>query len=169
VLVPAGRTTSVWALYEKWTSVNTLKTPTGATLASFDTGFGVVHPSRYANAGTTISRTLPLCRETAADGDTADGIDCTHANQLGVTAFDDPRSPFDGTRRDVYLAGTTVTNTGPNRLYWTDPYGGNASTTPFPGGVCQLVSTTENGSQKTKPQVFGRNRSHDAEGVHAPN
>ncbi len=29
VLVPAGRTTSAWALYEKWTSGNTLTTPDG--------------------------------------------------------------------------------------------------------------------------------------------
>ncbi|MDA0162378.1 hypothetical protein OM076_19050 [Solirubrobacter ginsenosidimutans] len=169
VLVPAGRTTSVWALYEKWTSANTLTTAQGDTLARFDSGFGVFNPSRYANADNSISRTLPLCRETAADGDRADGVDCTNANLLGVTAFDDPRSPFDGTRRDLYLAGTTVTNTGGNRRYWTDPYGGNASTTPFAGGVCQLVSSTGNPGQKTSGQVFGRNKSFDADGVHAPN
>ena len=58
VLVPAGRTTSAWALYEKWTSANTLTTPDGTTLASFDTSFGVFNPSRYANAGATIGRTL---------------------------------------------------------------------------------------------------------------
>ena len=169
VLVPAGRTTSAWALYEKWTSVNTLKTPAGDTLASFDAGFGVFNPSRYANADVTIGRTLPLCRETAADGDRADGVDCTTATTLGVTAFDDPRSPFDGTRRDVYLSGTTVANAGGSACYWTDPYGGNASTTPFPGGVCQLVSATQNDGAQATVQVFGRNRSFDAEGVHAPN
>jgi hypothetical protein len=62
-----------------------------------------------------------------------------------------------------------VTNATGRQLYWTDPYGGNASTTPFAGGVCQLISPTENGSQKTTAQVFGRNKSFDAEGVHAPN
>jgi hypothetical protein len=91
------------------------------------------------------------------------------ASTLGVTAFDDPRSPFDGTRRDVYLSGTTVANAGGDGLYWTDPYGGNASTTPFPGGVCQLVSRTQNDGATATVQVFGRNKSHDAEGVHAPN
>jgi hypothetical protein len=49
-------------------------------------------------------------------------------------------------------------------------YGGNASTTPFPGGVCQFVSQTRNtGHDDASVQVFGRNRSHDADGVHAPN
>jgi hypothetical protein len=168
VLVPAGRTTSAWALYEKWTSGNTLTTAGGDTIASFDASWGVFNPSRYANANATIGRTLPLCWETAADGDTADGVDCSAASSLAVTAFDDPKSPFDGTRRDVYLAGTTVANAGGHELYWTDPYGGNASPTPFPGAVCQLVSPTAK-AQDATIQVFGRNRSHDAEGVHAPN
>jgi hypothetical protein len=168
VLVPAGRTTSAWALYEKWTSGNEITAPGGDTIARFDTGFGVFNPSRYANADATIGRTLGLCRETAADGDRADGVDCSAANALGLTAFDDPRSPFDGTRRDVYLAGTTVKNAGGQKLYWTDPYGGNAQTTPFPGAVCQLVSTTDT-AQDATIQVFGRNKTHDAPGVHAPN
>lgn len=169
VLVPAGRTTSVWALYEKWTSQNTLELPGGAPLARFETSFGVFNPSRYAtNGGAAIARTLPLCWETAADGDRANGVDCAQA--LQGTPFDDARSPFDGTRRDVYLAGTAVANQGGARTWWTDPYGGNASATPFPGGVCQLVSSTSNSGHATaSTQVFGRNRSHDAEGVHAPN
>jgi hypothetical protein len=168
VLVPSGRTTSVWALYEKWTSANPLELPGGAPLARFATSFGVFNPSRYASTGATIARTLPLCWETAADGDRANGVDCSPAIANGP--FDDPRSPFDGTRRDVYLGGTAVSNRGGARTWWTDPYGGNASTTPFPGGVCQLVSPTENqGHADVSVQVFGRNRSHDAEGVHAPN
>lgn len=143
-------------------------------LARFYTGFGVFNPSRYATTGTNTARTLPLCWETAADGDRADGVDCSLATQGGALsapyAFDDPRSPFDGTRRDVYLAGTKVRNPGGGQLWGTDPYGENAPTTPFPGGVCQFVSATENSAQSaTSVQVFGRNRSHDAEGVHAPN
>ncbi|MDA0180717.1 hypothetical protein OJ997_10470 [Solirubrobacter phytolaccae] len=168
VLVPSGRTTSVWALYEKWTSINALELPGGAPLARFETSFGVFNPSRYASTGTTIGRTLPLCWETAADGDKANGVDC--ANAITGTPFDDARSPFDGTRRDVYLAGTKVENPGGTRLWWTDPYGRNASPTPFPGGVCQLVSAGATpGQGDARIQVFGRNHSYDAPGVHAPN
>jgi hypothetical protein len=86
-----------------------------------------------------------------------------------VTAFDDARSPFDGTRRDVYLAGTTLANRGGSRMVWTDPYGQNAQATPFPGGVCQLVAAADTRQAAVTTQVFGRNRSFDAEGVHAPN
>lgn len=168
VLVPAGRTTSVWALYEKWTSVNALELPGGAPLARYETSFGVFNPSRYAGPSTTIGRTLPLCWETAADGDRANGVDC--ASAIAGTPFDDARSPFDGTRRDVYLAGTTVQNPGTTRRWWTDPYGRNASPTPFPGGVCQLVSASGTpGQADARIQVFGRNRNYDAAGVHAPN
>ena len=130
MLVPPGRTTSIWALYEKWSSANALQRPDGTPIATFATSFGVFYPSRYASTGATIARTLPLCGETAADGDRANGVDC--ASALRNTPFDDPRSPFDGTRRDVYVKGTPVSNDDGAKRWWTDPYGGNASATPFP-------------------------------------
>lgn len=174
VLVPAGRTTSVWALYEKWSSENTLETAGGETLASFPTAFGVFNPSRYGTGAATTARTLPLCWETAPDGDRANGIDCSAATQNGTLStpfsWDEPKSPFDGTRRDVYLAGTAVHNEGGSEQVWTDPYGGNASPLPFPGAICQLVYAGDNGATgQAKAQVFGRGRSFDADGVHAPN
>ena len=43
---------------------------------------------------------------------------------------------------DRYLAGTEVANADGPRTWWTDPYGGIGSPTPFPGGVCQLVAPT---------------------------
>lgn len=173
VLVPPGRTTSVWAMYEKWSSENELTTAGGQTLASFPTAFGVFNPSRYGAGGTSIGRTLPLCWEIALDGDRADGVDCTAATAGGTVAtppsFEDPASPFDGTRRDFYLAGTAVENGGGVERVWTDPYGGNASAVPFPGSICQLVAPLDNADGQTRVQVFGRGRSYDAEGVHAPN
>ena len=56
----------------------------GKTLASFDTGFGVFNPSRYAQADGTLARTLGLCSETAADGDKANDADCSLATTLGA-------------------------------------------------------------------------------------
>ena len=174
VLVGPGKTTSVWALYEKWSSENALETAAGETLAAFPTAFGVFNPSRYGAGGATTARTLPLCWETAPDGDRADGVDCTAATQGGALAepfaWEDPKSPFDGTRRDFYIWGTVVSNAGGEEKVWTDPYGGNASPLPFPGAICQLVSSLDNAAQSdARMQVFGRNRSFDAEGVHAPN
>ena len=131
---PAARP-PVWATYELWNATTTLST-TNRTLASFDTGFGVFNPSRYAN-GSGTRRTIDLCGEVEANGDRANTAWC----DSGAIAFDDARSAFDGTSRDTYLGGTTVENAGGPKLWWTDPYGGHARTTPFPGGICQLVGT----------------------------
>lgn len=174
VLVPSGKTTSVWSLYEKWTSENSIETADGTEIASFPAAFGVFNPSRYANGGATMARTLPLCWETAANGDRARGGDCSLAtgNGLVTTEFpwDEPKSPFDGTRRDFYLWGTKVRNASGQSKVWTDPYGGNAQAAPFPGAICQLVSPLDNENEgDTKTLVFGRNKTFDAEGVHAPN
>ena len=99
-------------------------------------------------------------------GDRANTPSC----DSGVVAFDDARSAFDGTSRDTYLGGTTVENAGGPKLWWTDPYGGHAQTTPFPGGICQLVSTVATPDRAdVQTQVFGRNRSYHAPGVHTPN
>lgn len=175
-LVPAARTTSAWALYEKWSAVNELRTADGRTLAAFDPAFGVFDPSRYANPGasTRLGRTLDLCWEVESNGDRANSVACDEATAGGTLpgayAFNDPRSPFDGTHRDVYLRETTLDNAGGARLYWTDPYGGNASTTPFPGALCQLVGDVDTTARPAlQERVFGRNRPNDDAGVHAPN
>jgi hypothetical protein len=49
--------------------------------------------------------------------------------------------------------------------------GGNASTEPFPGAICQIVSNTDNADQPTlKRRLFGRQIDYGASnGVHAPN
>lgn len=175
-LVPAGRTTSAWSLYEKWSASNELRTADGHTLAAFDPGFGVFDPSRYANPGSTtrIGRTIDLCWEVEGNGDRARSAACDDATAGGTIgaayAFGDPRSPYDGTHRDVYLRETTLDNAGGSRLVWTDPYGGKASTTPFAGALCQLVGTVDTTARPAlQERVFGRNRPNDDEGVHAPN
>lgn len=176
VLVPAGRTTSAWALYEKWSAVNELRTADGRTLATFDPAFGVFDPSRYGNPSTSVrvGRTLDLCWEVEANGDRASSALCDRATANGglptAYAYNDPRSPFRGTHRDVYLRETRLDNAGGTRLVWTDPYGGRASSTPFPGALCQLVATVDTGDRPAlQERVYGRNRPHADEGVHAPN
>jgi hypothetical protein len=155
-LVPPGRMSSVWAAYELWRAHTALTTAQDRTIAAYDTGFGVFNPSRYAD-GATTRRTVDLCGEVEAGGDRANSPLCDGG-------------AFDGTQRDTYLAGTTIANAGGPRLWWTDPYGGHASPQPFPGGICQLVSPIDTPDRAgVQPQVFGRNRSNGAPGVHSPN
>ena len=154
-LVPAGSITTVWATYELW-SVDTELKAGGTVLASYDAAFGVFDPSRYAN-GAGIARTFDLCREVEPNGDRANTDLCDE-------------DTYDGTHRDVYLRDTRLRNAGGPTRWWTDPYGGNASPDPFPGAICQLVGATDTPDRpRVQQRVFGRNRSHGAAGVHAPN
>ena len=176
VLVPPGRTTSAWALYEKWGLSSALEAPGGGTLASFDAAFGVFNPSRYAagSAGApAIGRTVALCWETLGSGRRASGGDCDRATLDGARttplAFDAADSPFDGTYRDLYLGDVRVANAGGPPTWWTDPYGGHAATSPFPGALRQHVAAVRTAGSPAGEQVFGRERRAPATGVHAPN
>jgi hypothetical protein len=176
-LVPSGRTTSAWAAYEKWSSEGTLTAAGGGPpLASFNPAFGVFNPSRYGDPAATgkMARTLDLCWEVEPNSDRARGVECDEATGFGAIAtpygFDDDRSPYDGTYRDFYVDETALANAdGPTR-WWTDPYGGNGSPEPFPGALCQLVGAVDTtGRPDLQTRVFGRNRTFEAPGVHAPN
>jgi len=179
VLVPAGRSSSIWALYEVWRSANALTTPDGTMLASFDPWFGVRNPAR-AHAGGVNSLICDLVDVTdmtdAADGGTARGYPFdevrAHEAETGTPLpKPDPASPFDGAQRDFYLHATTVTNAGGPTSWYTDPYGGGAVTTPGPGLVRQHVSATSNAHwPELERRSFGLERDYgSANGVHAPN
>jgi hypothetical protein len=179
VLVPAGRTSSIWALYEVWRSANALTTADGAELASFDPWFGVRNPAR-AHAGGVNNLICDLVDVPGsvdeADGGTTRGYPfdevTAHEAETGQqVAKADPASPFDGAQRDFYLHTTRVTNAGGPTTWWTDPYGGGAVTTPGPGRVRQHVSATSNAHW---PDLERRSFDLEADfgagnGVHAPN
>jgi len=84
--------------------------------------------------------------------------------------FDDPRSGFNGSQRESYFNQTSITNAGGPTIWYSDPFGRNARTTPFPGSIRQVVSAVNN----TRPfplesQAFGGRRGYSAAGTHAPN
>ena len=161
-------------LYEDWLSANYLRTAEGEEIAYFDPHFAVFNPSRYGYEGGAIGRVIDVCWEETPGGDAARGGACGDATGQGTIEtplpFDSPASPFNGAHREVYFNQTTVRNEGGPKRWWTDPYGGNASTQPFPGAVCQLVSATDNSSWPTlESQAFGADRPYGGRGVHAPN
>ena len=55
-------------------------------------------------------------------------------------------------------------------MWYTDPFGRNARTTPFPGSIRQFIASVDNdyGVGVNGP-VFGGNRDHGGVGVRAPN
>jgi hypothetical protein len=171
LLVPEGQLSEYsLGLYENWLSSNHLRTAEGRQLAYFDPHFAVFNPSRYAIGG-SIGRTLATCFETeAGTAEVARGGYCEEARAFGQLPHDHPASGFNGAHREVYLNQTEVSNAGGPRRWWTDPYGGNASPQPFPGGICQIVGATDNRRDfPLESQAFGAARNYGGLGVHAPN
>lgn len=175
VLVPSSSSTAssdIWALYENWRSENVLRSASGDAIASFDPWFAVRNPSRYYSAPGVVGRTLDAAWETdASDDGRANRPPWTDVAALDPFEYRDPRSPFDGAQRDIYIGETEVTNdAGPERWY-TDPYGENGQATPFAGAICQLVSASDNSAYPPlRRRLFGRDDDYGAaNGVHAPN
>lgn len=176
ILVPPGQFSQFsQGLYEDWVSGNYLKTEAGTQLAYFDPHFAVFAPSRFFDGGKTnlTGRSLEACYEVAPNGNHAAGGACdastNNGQDLDVT-WDDPRSTLNGLTREVYFNQTTITNAAGPTVWYTDPFGGHASTTPFPGSVRQKIAAIDN----TRPfplesQAFGATRNYGGNGVHAPN
>ena len=161
-------------LYENWLSSNYLRTAEGEEIAYYDPHFAVFNPSRYGYPGGEIGRVIDVCWEEGPDGTAAHGGACADATDEGTIPspipVDSTDSPFDGAHREVYFNQTTIRNEAGPRRWWTDPYGGNASPEPFPGAICQIVSSTDNSSRPTlESQTFGVGRPYGGRGVHAPN
>jgi hypothetical protein len=162
-------------LYEDWVSGNYLRRPDGSQLAYFDPHFAVFSPSRYFEGTRTdlTGRSMDACYEVEPNGDRAAGGNCdastTNGADLDVT-WDDPRSTLNGLVREVYFNQTVINNAGGPPVWYTDPFGGNASTTPFPGSIRQRVTALDNTRAfPLESQAFGSTRNYGGNGVHAPN
>ena len=164
-------------LYENWSTANYLRTADGRELAYFDPGFAIFNPSRYADPAhpTRVQRTMDLCYERIGSGASerrARGGPCdwgTDGGALRLT-WDDPRSPFNGTHREVYFNQTSLDNAGGPTVWYTDPVGGNASPTPFRGAIRQLLGAVHNRRPwPLESQAVGADRPYAARGVRAPN
>ncbi len=171
ILVPGSRGSAFWAIYENWQADSGLD---GGQLLEFDADFAVFNPSRYAaaNGTTTIARVLDTCWEVEANGDRANRRPCpdeTDGDPFFCT-WDDPRSPFDGAHRELFVGQTTIRNLGGPVHWYTDPYGNNPSVTPFPGSIRQHIAAVDTSDRpEVARRLFGRTTWFGGNGVHAPN
>jgi hypothetical protein len=156
-------------------SGNYLRKADGTQLAYFDPHFAVFAPSRFFDGALSdlTGRSMAACYETNANGDHAAGGACAastnNGQDLDVT-WDDPRSTLNGLTREVYFNQTTITNAGGPTVWYTDPFGGHASPTPFPGSVRQVLAAIDNTRAfPLESQAFGSTRNYGGQGVHAPN
>ncbi len=197
IFVPSAQTSSFsLGLVETWSSAVSLFKPDGTELAAFDPAFTVYSPSRYFDPGALdgIARSIDLCYTGLdAAGQFVDdplragsivrqarGVECSSIAPSGpATArasrieFDDPRSPFNGCRREVTFAASAVRNGGGATIWYTDPYGRSAQSAAFAGAVKQHVSAVDNSTANISlaSRTFGGDLSNCAPGagIHAPN
>lgn len=190
-LVQPGRTTSAFALWEQWIAQNVLHKgddpETGEALVRFDTRFDVFDPSRFADPdpavtpvpgySTRIGRPIDLCWDTGPGGTKVDRsfAPCVLATDDWTVpseqrmAFDDPSTPFAGSKREIRLRGVEIANEGGPTRWYTDPYGGNASTESFPGSICQLIGAVDNTGRPQAQERTYTGPDFTGKGIHAPN
>ena len=176
MLVAEGQQSDFNALHESWETHNEIKTADGKRLAAFDPYFQVFRPSRYYDASVPgfVARPVALCALT--DGTRrARGNECAGATNtvdgaiLGI-AFDDPLSRFNGVRRQVDINNNSINNAGGPTIWYTDPLGKNATTTPFPGSIRQMIASIDNNyGVGVDGPVIGGSRNYGGTGVRAPN
>lgn len=158
-------------LYEDWLSSNYLYNTAGKQLAYFDPHFAVFGPSRYYDPSKpdNVGRTIDVCFMTDMLGlKRARGGECDRVTP-GMK-YDDPRSPFNGVKREFYFNQTSIDNNGGPTVWYTDPFGKGGKTTPFAGAVKHYIAPVNNErGYAVESHAIGGNRYYGGRGVHAPN
>ncbi len=173
VLVPEGeRSNFSGALRESWQLSESIRAANGQHLAGVGPYFNVTLPSRFFDPTleNNVGRPIDVCYEVTESGERAQGGACDESTNEGAVqgmAFDDPRSAFDGADRDMDINGITVTNADGPEVWYTDPFGGNGRTRPFPGSIEQFISKFDNSAVTPHGPSIGRY--YGGNGVHAPN
>jgi len=174
IVPPNDRSNFNAALHESWETHNTIRTERGHTLVSFDPYYQVEFPSRFHDpslAGVT-GRPIELCYYVASNGERASGELCRESTGNGAIqglTYDDPRSKFNGVLRFVDINGNRISNGDGPEIWYSDPFGRNASQTPFPGSIRQYIAKVDNAGRNGHGPVVGRGRNYGGPGVRAPN
>jgi hypothetical protein len=163
------------ALHESWQTSNSIRTADGRGIAFFNPYFQVRYPSRYYDPSqpNSVGRPIDLCYETLPNGFRALGDPCRTSTANGTATgllFDDPRSVFNGAARTVDINYNEIRNEDGPEIWYTDPFGKNGRTTPFPGSIAQHIAKMNNdrGVGMSGPQI-GEDRPYTGSGVHSPN
>ena len=177
VLVPDGEISSFGSgVRESWEVSDRIRTVDGRTLVSFNPYFQVRFPARYYDpaAPNALARTVDVCFEEGPNGEHARGGACDETTADGTVtsvAFDDARSAFRGARRFVDVNSIRISNSDGPEVWYTDAFGKNARTEPFPGAIRQFIARIDN-ERAVSPSgpAIGRNRDYGSGWeVHAPN
>lgn len=173
VLVPPGQFSAF--PYEIWEGGVTVRTGS-QVIASVRGSWEVLDAIRYYNpaSATNISYTADWCYETLGDrrarGGACDAM--TSYGQITGITWDDPRSLYRGIHRGQYVSPHVLANNGGSTIWYSDPFGGNATVGPFAGAVKQSIAPVEAnviGLFSSDPRIILRNHDSGESTVHAPN
>jgi hypothetical protein len=120
-----------------------------------------------------VGRPIDVCYEVAVSGARAQGAPCDASTNEGQTAgvtFDSPESRFNGAGHFVDINANNISNADGPEVWYTDAYGRNGQTSPFPGSIRQRFSEVDNniGVDVNGPTIGG-DRQYSTVGVRAPN
>ncbi|MEP7166497.1 MAG: hypothetical protein ABI758_00785 [Candidatus Woesebacteria bacterium] len=182
VLVPEGQFSQFsLGLYEDWISGSHLMSSDGRELVYVDPHFAVFSPSRFYDPSQpdNVGRSIDVCYMKEANGDRARGGECDEVTNYkdGSTIpesqripYDDPRSPFNGCTREFYFNNNAISNAGGPTYWYTDPYGKNGKTSPFPGSIRQYIPSAKTSLPFNLESIaIGKDMNWCGTGVHAPN
>jgi hypothetical protein len=176
ILVPPGQRSDFGVLHENWEVSQSIRTTSGHTLAHFNPYYQVFLPSRFHDPALTdlTGRPISVCYEVTGTGERASGGACDRSTDTGTVAgllFDDPRSEFNGVRRQVDINDNIIDNERGPVFWFTDPFGHRARPDSFPGAIRQYISrvNTTRGGLGTSGPVMGGDRRYGGTGTHAPN
>lgn len=172
VLVPEGQ----WSgfPYEIWSGSLNLTKADGSLLATINGGWEVLDAIRYydPNATNKIRFMSDICYETLGNRRTRGG-ECdimTNYGAISGITWNDVRSSFKGLHRGQYMDAPTINNAGGSTVWYTNPHGGNASTSQFTGSIKQLVPNVATRIQfDHDPRNTLRDHVDGNGTVHAPN
>lgn len=156
-------------LTENWSIDPIAKMASGERIAYLAMYFFIKLPSRYYDPAQPdgLARAIDLCYEVEDASDGRNMGPCKSARSAGVRRWDHPDSPFTGAERTLRWNQPILTNEGGPEVIYTDAFGRNGSTSPFPGSIRQFFAAMNNdGRNVTGP---GRSGNFNALGVHAPN
>jgi hypothetical protein len=162
------------AYHESWQTSNSVRIAGGKTVASFNPYFQVFSPSRFYDPGVAgiTGRPIAECDAMNPARNLNDDLCAESTNNGALTglAYDDARSQFNGVRRFMDINENNLDNADGPEVWYTDPFGHNASRNPFPGSIRQWVAKVKNnyGFNVNGPAI-GFDRNYGAPSTHAPN
>ena len=176
ILVAAGQQSDFNNLHESWETSNEVRTAQGRRLAFFNPYFQVFRPSRYYDPAVigVVGRPVALCALTSGDlrarGNECAGMTSTVNNVLVAIDYDNSISGFNGVHRQMDVNNNALSNAGGPAVWYSDPFGNNARTTPFTGSIRQFIAAINNdyGVSVNGPAIGG-DRNYGGTGVRAPN